>query len=128
MRRRRDRSVPVTQFLTPIIIRDFGGESDPCFGKLYDLMAPECQSCGDQEMCGIAFSHKLKQKQLDYEKATPVKDLELTELELKRDVKGFIDKQVSTGLPKKVAVKLASRKFKVKASNINQIIKNNGRT
>ena len=34
-------------------------DNDPCFGKLWDLRADECRSCGDSEFCGIMFSQGL---------------------------------------------------------------------
>ncbi len=126
MRRRRDRSVPVSSFLTPINIRDFGGEDDPCFGKEYDMTTPECQSCGDQEMCAIAFLGKVKQKRLEYEKANPVKDLEISDLEFKKAIKDFVESGIDRGNPQTAVLKTASRKFKVNQEYINKIISNNG--
>jgi ribosomal protein L28 len=126
-RKRRDASLPAGAFLIPINIKDLGDtEKDPCFSKLYDLMAPECQSCGDNELCGIAFAHKQKARVLEQEKQDKNLDLLVSDLELDKDLKEYTHKRIQLGLdPSKVTAR-AARKFKVTKEYVKLIISSNG--
>ena len=35
------------------VLEIIGTENDPCFGKLHDTTATDCQRCGDNELCRI---------------------------------------------------------------------------
>jgi hypothetical protein len=51
--------------MKPFDVSMFGTDDDPCFGKHYDIQAPECASCGDREICSIVLAqnmHKLRAK------------------------------------------------------------------
>jgi len=123
-RKSRKRSVEPQTFLHPINIKDFGDpEKDPCFGKLYDLSANECQICGDFELCSIAFAQKLQQKRLVAETKTKTKDLELNELDFKREVRKFYEDFVLKGNSKARALRKASRRYRVKVIKVKELIK-----
>ncbi len=125
MRKRRSRSIPVDSLLIPVNIRDFGSDNDPCFGKHHDLMAPECQACGDQEMCSIAFLAKMKHRVEEYESDNPVLDREYQSLLLKKEVQEYIESKIRIGgLKESLAHKMAMNKFKLTRSDINKIIQN----
>jgi len=62
--------------LTPIDITQFGTDSDPCFGKLHDLKAPECMRCGDADFCALAKAQHLHSSRLKLEGKQRFKDLE----------------------------------------------------
>lgn len=62
--------------LKPIDILSLGGEDDPCFGKLYDLVASECKICGDREFCAILSSQNLLIKNQNMEAVQRFKDVE----------------------------------------------------
>ena len=63
--------------LKPLDIEKFGSDSDPCFGKLYSLSAPECKRCGDSEICGTIFAQRLNGKREIIESTKRFKDIEL---------------------------------------------------
>jgi hypothetical protein len=60
----------------PVTIETLGTKDDPCFGKHYDIKAPECQSCGDCELCAIVTGQNNHIKRLEKEKSNAFKDLE----------------------------------------------------
>ena len=76
-RKERKASVEPKVFLKPIDFKKFGSEDDPCFGKLYDLSAPECKICGDQELCGVVFSQNMTKERTKIESKSKFKDLDL---------------------------------------------------
>lgn len=45
-------------FMAPLDITMFGGEDDPCFGKLHLPTAKECKRCGDNEVCAIVMAQR----------------------------------------------------------------------
>lgn len=98
-RRERDSEVPDKLLLQPLDLSKFGTENDPCFGKLYDLKADECQICGDFEICAVAFSQKLNGKRLKFEETNKMKDLEEVEL---TDVRDAIETDIKTMKSNKV--------------------------
>lgn len=83
-RKSRNRLAGSFDTLKPLLLEDIyklGTENDPCFGKLYDPKAPECQRCGDNEICAITFgqnNHKLRDKA---EKNMAFLDLEEKEID-----------------------------------------------
>lgn len=69
--------------LKPIDLNVIGGKDDPCFGKAYDLKAPECRvQCGDAEFCQMAFNARMKVMRIEAEKKTDFKDLNLNKEEI----------------------------------------------
>lgn len=76
-RKEREASVKPEALLKPFDFTKFGTEDDPCFGKLYDLSAPECKICGDQELCGVIFSQNMHSIRKELEDKTKFKDLDL---------------------------------------------------
>lgn len=82
-RKPRDKEQKKVNLLVPIIgIDKFGGAEDPCFGKLYEPRAEECQRCGDCELCAISMgqlNHKLRAKE---ESSKNFKDIEETKIKV----------------------------------------------
>lgn len=76
-RKEREATIKPEALLKPIDYTKFGTEDDPCFGKLYDLSAPECKICGDQELCGVVFSQNMTKERTKIESQSKFKDLEL---------------------------------------------------
>lgn len=120
MRYPRNNNIKPELLLQPFDVMKFGSEDDPCFGKHYDLSTDECQSCGDQEICGISFMGRLKRKRIEAEKERPVKDLEIDDLEHRKDIRDFITKSRELGFNKKRTLKRLSKKFSI---NINKVPK-----
>jgi hypothetical protein len=60
----------------PIPLELLGSDNDPCFGKFQDPRAPECQRCGDAEICMIAMSQRNHIKRLAIEEKSSFKDVE----------------------------------------------------
>lgn len=121
-RKSRNSNLPVSTLLTPINILDFGDlEKDPCFGKHYDLRAIECQSCGDFEFCAIVYAQHQHKERLGYEKENPVKDLEISTLELSRNVRVFY-KEALANQSRPRALKATSTRFNKKIILIKTIV------
>lgn len=62
--------------LKPITIDQLGTKDDPCFGKHFSISAPECQRCGDSELCAIVLAQKNHVKRAKEESKGAFKDLE----------------------------------------------------
>ena len=124
-RQSRKRAVEPDTFLTPIDIRDFGDfEKDPCFGKLYDLGADECQICGDFELCAIAFAQRQNQKRIEAEKETKTKDLELNELDFRRALKKYYEGLVFSGKYSKIrALRKTARRHHITLVKTKSLLK-----
>jgi hypothetical protein len=60
----------------PVTIEQLGTKDDPCFGKHYSITAPECQRCGDSELCSIVKAQKNHLKREKIEQQNNFKDLE----------------------------------------------------
>lgn len=73
--------------LQPITIEQLGTKKDPCFGKLYSISAPECQRCGDCELCAIVMGQKNHIKRAKEEKKNAYKDLETPKVLSKKEVR-----------------------------------------
>ena len=63
--------------LKPIDINSINLDTDPCFGKEYDLSTKECKMCGDSELCCIKFADKVGKTRKQLEKENQYKDLEI---------------------------------------------------
>ena len=122
-RKARPMSRPSSSLLYPIQSLDLGDpEKDPCFGKLVDLTAPECQSCGDVEFCQIAFSLLHKKKILKEEKEGNNLDLEFSQGLMVKDIRDTYSKLLEGGEGKMRAYKKTSMKFKVKMSYVKEVV------
>lgn len=73
--------------LKPITIDQLGTKDDPCFGKHYSISAPECQRCGDCELCAIVISQKNHIKRAQKEAEGKFKDLEKPEVVDKKQIR-----------------------------------------
>jgi hypothetical protein len=122
MRKERDSKVAKEELIFPFDVTKFGSEEDPCFGKLYDLTEPECQACGDHELCGISFMAKLKQKRIAYESDTPVKDLKIDNLELGKEVKDFYRVKITQGFTDRRIKSMINKKFHIHQTKIEEIM------
>lgn len=79
-RKPRKKMSKILDTLKPITIEMLGTEDDPCFGKFLEPKAPECQRCGDSEICAIAMQQKLQAVRAKAEKEGTFKDLESEKL------------------------------------------------
>lgn len=62
--------------MKPIPLELIGTVDDPCFGKLNDPNAEECNRCGDCELCAIIQSQNLHVKRKAVEEKQPFKDMQ----------------------------------------------------
>ena len=68
----------ISPILKPVDISSLGNlDTDPCFGKEYDLSTKECKMCGDSELCCIKFADKVGKTRKQLEKENQYKDLEI---------------------------------------------------
>ena len=121
MARRKQRTEIAKQTTTvqPFDITKFGGEEDPCFGKLNDPKAPECQQCGDFEFCAIITAENLKKIRVKEEEKTEFKDLSDTpEIE---DIRQFMLKKLEKASLVKV-IRLSMKKFNISKAKAKSII------
>lgn len=104
--------------LEPLDILKLGSEDDPCFGKLHDLTATECQNCGDVDFCAIVTAQNLHKERKKLAKEGKYKDLEEANYfknknEVReRRAKKFMNNKKAEGLSKTKVVIKASKKFK----------------
>lgn len=75
-RKPRNKMNKKVDILRPVRIEDLGTENDPCFGKHLDPKAPECQICGDCELCEVAMQQRLQVVRAKAEAEGKFKDLE----------------------------------------------------
>ena len=62
--------------MEPVDVSIFGTDDDPCFGKLYDLSADECQRCGDAEFCALKAGQYLNKERKQIESKESFLDIE----------------------------------------------------
>lgn len=110
-RKKAVKKVDMTKPLLPIDISKFGGEDDPCFGKLWDLTEDACKRCGDNTICGILFNQKTLKLRDKEESSNRYKDLELgNNNEIHKTIKKFVKEKKKEGMIKlKVIKKLVSK-------------------
>ncbi len=122
-RKPRDTQIPEDTFIRPIDINTFGNpETDPCYGKHYSLTAEECGSCGDHEVCAIAYGQLTEKRRLIEEKKVGSKDLTISALELKKDVKNFYDKKRTKGKKRMLSLSLTARRFNINIKKVKDLI------
>lgn len=105
--------------LYPIDITKLGTEEDPCFGKFFDPQAPECQRCGDCEICQIALNQNSIIKRGKLEETTTFRDIgekEIYGVLDNREVKVHIRKLVRSNkkIDKDSLIKQTCRRFTIK--------------
>ena len=64
----------------PFDLSVLGTDDDPCFGKLFDIVHPDCKNCGDIDFCAIKFAAN--------QKRSPKTDIETTIKKLLKKYKG----------------------------------------
>lgn len=105
----RDTKISPEAFIKPFDVTKFGGEDDPCFGKLYDLNSSECSICGDIEACAIAMMASQTRLRTQLEAENKYKDLEEKDMLVKAKIKEFIQKKRKLGWgDTKIVAKLKS--------------------
>lgn len=108
--------------LVPFDLNAIGGvNSDPCFGKAYDLSTKECKMCGDSELCAIRMSQTLNVTRKELEDKNKYKDLDMLEdtAGMKKYMRGLIRK----GKARKEVVQKTSEKFEVPTKIVRQLYK-----
>lgn len=108
--------------LTPLNLKEIGDiNSDPCFGKAYDLSTKECKLCGDSELCAIKMSQMLNVTRKELEEKNQYKDLDILEdvAGMKKYMRGLIRK----GKERKEIIIKTSEKFEVPKKIVRKIYK-----
>lgn len=109
----------VTDFTKPLDLSDYGGDNDPCFGKLWDLSVSECKRCGDSGFCSVIFAQNQHYTRESIEKVTPMRDLQEAKILATRDeAKAFLLKQKKLGVSITIAVSRASRRYPILQKNL----------
>lgn len=107
----------------PLDIVDFSSignpDTDPCFGKGYDLSTKECKQCGDSELCALKMAQALGKTRKELEEQNHYKDLDI--LEDVEGIKKFMRKLKRKGESRRDIVKKASIKFEVPTGDIRKI-------
>ena len=115
----RETPIKESKKLVPFDVTKLGSEDDPCFGKLYDLTAPECHECGDIELCALKLSQSQRVKTLDIESKMSFRDIS------EKDIVGAIE--YAKSLIKKhgrvIAISRASKMFGVDKAKIKESLK-----
>lgn len=96
-------------------------DTDPCFGKGYDLSTKECKQCGDSELCALKMAQKLGKTRKELEDKYHYKDLDV--LEDVEGIKKFMRKLKRKGESRRDIVKKASEKFEVPTGDLRKIYK-----
>lgn len=105
--------------LNPIDISSIGTNSDPCFGKNYDLSTKECKMCGDSELCCIKFTALMGKTRKELESENNYKDLEsLVDIE---GCKKYYRKLKRDGLSKKEILDKLQAKYELSREEVRQV-------
>ena len=107
--------------LVPFNLEEIGTNSDPCFGKAYDLSTKECKMCGDSELCAIRMSQTLNVTRKELEEKNQYKAPDMLEdtAGMKKYMRGLIRK----GKTRKEVVQKTSEKFEVPTKIVRQLYK-----
>jgi len=114
--------------LKPIDVLTLGSDDDVCFGKLHDLMAPECKECGDSEFCTIVKAQELHKERLEIETEQRFKDIEEADEEMiikKTQAKELIDTYKEKGFKRLKTILIVSRELNLPKNIIKQIYDQN---
>lgn len=93
-RKPRNKMSKTVDTLKPITIEQLGTNDDPCFGKHYSISAPECQRCGDSELCAIVLSQKNHKKRAKHEAEAAFKDIEKPKMVDKKEIRKKIVQRI----------------------------------
>ena len=108
IREPRKKLIKKVDIMKPLNINTLGTSDDPCFGKHYDIKAPECQRCGDSELCAIVKAQKNNIAREKIEKNKSFKDLEpikeVPSKEVKKKMKARIKEICKEPLPLHILV------------------------
>lgn len=111
------------ELLKPFDATKFGSDEDPCYGKLFDYNAPECQMCGDSEHCQIAMTqggHLRRALEggpetfLDQEEDQPKVDT--------KQVKRFYRMKKKEGLTRIKAIAATAKEFNITKAEVKLLI------
>jgi hypothetical protein len=105
--------------LKPFDFSKIGTENDPCFGKHYDVKTPECQACGDSELCLVAMSQNLAVKRKNLEGKSTFKDIE-QDIEPTKDEIVQVPKLVNRYIKKEYTLKKTLRLILKKYPEVDQ--------
>ena len=109
----------------PLNLKVLGSDDDPCFGKLYDLVAPECKVCGDSEFCSIITAQNLKIRNLEMEAEKRFKDVEEGEknnINKRNNARKLIQEYQKRGLNKfKILIKV-SKETNLSKDEVKQLL------
>jgi len=113
-RKSREKIEKDLDLLKPIDVSLLGSDDDPCFGKLHDLIAKECKTCGDSEFCAIVKAQGLHKERLNIEHKQRFKDIEEADNDMikrKEEAKELIETYKIQGLKRlKTIIKVAQEK------------------
>lgn len=110
------------EMLKPLDIEKFGSDTDPCFGKLYNLNTPECKRCGDSEICGAVFAQGLHKIRGKIEKNNRFKDLELDNSS--KLMTKYINRLKAKGYKQSRIIRLTKKKFNISRVDALKLIEN----
>lgn len=96
-------------------------DTDPCFGKGYDLSTKECKLCGDSELCALKMAQVLKITRKELEEKNHYKDLDT--LEDVEGIKKYMRSLKRKGLDRKEIVSRCNTKFEVPKKDLRTIFK-----
>lgn len=107
--------------LDVIDVTQLGSNTDPCFGKGYDLSTKECKLCGDSELCALKMAQVLKITRKELEEKNHYKDLDT--LEDVEGIKKYMRNLKRKGLTRKEIVSKCNTKFEVPKKDLRIIFK-----
>ena len=115
----REASVKPSALLTPFDVTKLGSDDDPCFGKLYDLSAPECRECGDIELCAVKLSQAQRVKTMEIESTKAFRDI--TETDLQSAI-AYVKTLIERGTHRLVAITKSAKRFNIEKTKLKQHI------
>jgi hypothetical protein len=121
-RKMRDSNITKKELMVPFDVTQFGSEDDPCFGKLWDPKNSTCQSCGDIEICGIAFSKNTRKVEADLETKHEFLDKRDFDIASKK-IKAFIEKRRDLDYDDDRLLKLVILRFNITKDKAKQFLK-----
>lgn len=95
-KRKAHKQTTKVDFMKPINITVFGTEDDPCFGKHWSPKAPECNRCGDSELCSVIVSQNMNVKRQKLEAKGNFMDVEESKTINMEDVEKAIIRHIKT--------------------------------
>lgn len=108
--------------LIPIDLTRLGSaDTDPCFGKGYDLTTKECKLCGDSELCAFKMSQELRITRKELEEKNKYKDLDV--LEDVDAIKKYMRSLKRKGISRKDIILKSVEKFEVPKETIRKLYK-----